>query len=71
MTSAEQALAEFQQQVLHDVALQERLRAITDHRAFVDVVIQAGQARGYDFAADDVEAAMRLNHRHWLERWIQ
>jgi hypothetical protein len=63
-------LADFQQQVLHDTALQEPLCAITDRAAFVDAVVQSGRARGYAFTVEEVEAAMRANQRSWLERWI-
>jgi hypothetical protein len=63
-------LAEFQQQVLHDVALQATLRAITDRAAFITAVVQLGTANGCTFTAQDVDAAMQANQRAWLERWI-
>jgi hypothetical protein len=63
-------LAEFQQQVLHDVVLQEPLRAITDRTAFVAAVVQLGNAHGYTFTAEEVEAVMRVNQRNWIERWV-
>ena len=64
------ALADFQQQVLHEAALQAPLLAITDRAEFITVAVQLGHANGYTFTAQDVEAAMRANQQAWLERWI-
>jgi len=68
MTTAH--LAEFQQQVLHDAALQEPLREITDRVAFMDAVVRLGNVNGYTFTTEEVETAMRANQRGWLERWV-
>jgi len=63
-------LTEFQQQVLHDMGLQESLRALTDRSTFLQAVVQLGNAHGFAFTAEDVETAMRVNQRNWLERWV-
>jgi hypothetical protein len=63
-------LTEFQQQVLHDPALQESLRGMTDRAAFMEAVVQLGCVHGHTFTTEEVEAAMRVNQRGWLERWV-
>ena len=68
MTAAH--LTAFQQQVLQEAALQEWLRAILDRAAFLAGVVQLGHDYGYTFTVEEVEAAMRVNQRGWLERWI-
>ncbi len=66
---SQQAFEQFRQVVLQDLALQERLRATTDHRSFLDLVVRVGGERGCHFTAEDVEAAMRASRRAWIERW--
>jgi len=56
--------------VLQNPALQERLRATTDQRSFVDLVVQVGRERGCHFTPEDVEAAMRASRQAWIERWV-
>lgn len=59
---------QFRQIVLEDVALQERLRATTDHASFVDLVVRAGEEQGCHFTPADVEAAMSANRKAWLQQ---
>ena len=66
---SQQAFEQFRQMVLQDLALQERLRATTDQRSFLDLVVRVGGERGCHFAPEDVEAAMRASRRAWIERW--
>lgn len=65
-----ESFEQFRQIVLHDVSLQERLRATTDPESFVRLVVRAGEEWGCHFTREDVEEAMRTNRRAWLERWI-
>ena len=58
---------QFRQIVLQDPALQERLRATTDHVSFVSLVVQAGDERDCPFTPGDVEAALRVNRKAWLQ----
>ena len=69
-TMSMESFEQFRQMVLQDVALQERLRATTDHHDFVDLVVRAGAEHGCHFTPEDVQAAMRNNRQAWRERWI-
>jgi hypothetical protein len=66
---SQQAFEQFRHIVLQDLALQERLRATTDHRSFLDLVVRVGGERGCHFTHEDVQAAMRASRRAWIERW--
>jgi hypothetical protein len=65
-----ESFEQLRQIVLQDVALQERLRATTDPRIFVDLVVQVGDERDCHFKPEDVQAAMRASRKRWIERWI-
>ncbi|MGA8213801.1 MAG: Nif11-like leader peptide family natural product precursor [Candidatus Sulfotelmatobacter sp.] len=67
----QQNLERFRELVLQDPALQEQLKAPGDRDSFVALVLQLGQARGFDFTVHDVTAALQANRRVWMERWIQ
>ena len=56
---AQSTLIQFQQLVLQDTALQERLRATTDREGFVALALQSSAERGCPLAAEEVEAALR------------
>ena len=60
----------FRRLVLEDVSLQEALRDLNDWREFIDVVIEMGAARGFQFRSDDVEDEIRASRRQWIERTI-
>jgi hypothetical protein len=60
----------FRQTVLQDESLQERLRATTDPKSFISLVVGLGLDAGHHFTAADVEEAMRASRRAWLERWL-
>jgi hypothetical protein len=60
----------FQQLVLRDLSLQERLREITERPVFVQQVVELSARCGYEITTLEVEEAMRRNRRAWLERWI-
>jgi hypothetical protein len=66
---SQEAFERFRQTVLQDLVLHERLRATTDHRSFLDLVVRVGGERGYHFTPEDVEVAMRASRRAWIERW--
>jgi predicted ribosomally synthesized peptide with nif11-like leader len=63
-------LEQFRREVLLDPSLQEKLRNLGSTPEFVQAVVEAGAARGFEFSADDVGEAIRAGHRVWLERWI-
>ena len=63
------AFEQFRGLVLEDVSLQVELRDLSGDE-FVTRVVELGAAEGFEFAADDVLAAMRENKRLWIERWI-
>lgn len=65
-----ESFEQFRQIILQDTALQERLRAITDRRSFVDLLVRVGEELGCHFTPEDVEAAMRASRKRWIERWI-
>jgi hypothetical protein len=66
-----QDLEQFRELVLRDPVLQEQLRTPEDVNKFLALVLEVGQARGFDFSRDDVTAAMQASRRSWMERWIQ
>ena len=67
---AQTDLASFHQLVLQDTALQEALRKTVERERFVALMLQLGQERGYNFTAEEVEAALQAARRSWMERWI-
>jgi len=67
---SQESLEQFRELVLRDLALQEKLRDIADQAVFLTVVVQLGAQRGYDFTAQEVEAALRASQRAWIERWL-
>ena len=58
-------------EVLADSELQRQLRETKDKEGFLEMVIQLGHERGYNFSMSDVESALNEARRTWLERWIQ
>jgi hypothetical protein len=70
MTDALKRLAEFQQLVLADPALQRELREAADLPVFLERVLALGALHGYDFTAEDIQAGLRAGRRAWLEKWI-
>jgi predicted ribosomally synthesized peptide with nif11-like leader len=68
---SQQDLDRFRNLVLRDHALQEQLREPGDGDDFLALVLQLGQARGFDFTEGDVTAAMQASRRAWIERWVR
>ena len=62
-----ESFEQFRHIVLDDLALQEQLKAIADPRSFIDLVVRVGAERGCHFTPKDVEAALRLNRKAWLQ----
>jgi hypothetical protein len=60
----------FRQLVFRDRALQEALRATSELERFIELVVELGRERGYDFTADDVKSALDASRRAWSERWL-
>ena len=67
---SQESFEQFRKLVLQDVSLQEKLRASSDFQVFTPLVVQLGQERGFDFAAEEVEAARQAAQRAWIERWL-
>ena len=67
---SEESLERFRQLVLQDPALQARLRESDDREVFLGLVVQLAETRGYSFTAEEVETALRISRRAWLERVI-
>ncbi len=67
---SQQSLEQFRQLVLQDVTLQEQLRATTDKRQFVALVVQLSAQHGYTITVEDIEAGIQVGRRSWIERWI-
>lgn len=68
--SPEEGLERFRQLVLQDLALQEALREKTNWEFFMTCVVRLGRERGCEFAAEDVEAALKASRRAWITRWV-
>lgn len=67
---SQETFEQFRRSALQDLALQEQLRSTTDTPKFVELVVRLGEARGYRFTVEDVQAAMAASRRAWFERWI-
>lgn len=67
---SQESFEEFRRAVLPDLALQEKLRAVSDFQSFTLVAVQLGKERGIVFTAEDVEAARQASQRAWIERWL-
>ena len=65
-----ESFEQFRTLVLQDQSLQERLRATADRNTFLALVVRMGEERGFQFTAQDVDAAMQASRRAWIERWI-
>jgi predicted ribosomally synthesized peptide with nif11-like leader len=59
----------FRQRVFADPALQDRLRSVSQSDAFVALVVQLGIENGFEFAGEDVAAAMKRGQTAWLTGW--
>ena len=67
---SEESLERFRQLVLQDPVLQARLRETDNREAFLALVVQLAEALGYQLTAEEVETALRISRRVWLERGI-
>jgi hypothetical protein len=56
--------------VLSDVSLQQELRKAPDQESLFRMVIALGHDRGLDILEQDLEEAVRVHTRAWLERWL-
>jgi len=64
------SLDQFRQLVLREPSLQARLREPLELSRFLDLMLQEGKERGFDFTAEEVQQALSASRRAWLERWI-
>jgi hypothetical protein len=60
----------FGELVLADLDLHAQLRATANEDAFVALAVRLGAARGCEFSAPVVRAAVQEKRRAWLERWL-
>jgi hypothetical protein len=56
--------------VLGDVSLQQELRQAPDQESLFRMVVALGRDRGYEISEQDLEDAVRMHTRAWLERWL-
>lgn len=61
---------EFRQCVLDNPALFDRLRSVSPEQ-FVTACVHAAAELGYSFSSAEVEAALKIARRDWVERWCQ
>ncbi|MEO7505722.1 MAG: Nif11-like leader peptide family natural product precursor [Pyrinomonadaceae bacterium] len=62
-------LEAFRDLVWEDEAALNRLRLATERSGFEALLIELGQAAGYEFDRSDISLIMRENHLAWLQRW--
>jgi len=60
----------FRAAVYADPALQARLLAAPDRRAFVDLVVTLAAARHLEVSAREVGEVISESRRAWYARWI-
>ncbi len=65
-----EALHAFQQDVLYNRTLADKLRRIEDEDEFIAAMVTAAQQCGWDVQSEDVQASMNAARRQWIERWI-
>lgn len=63
-------VARFRQIVLADRGLQDRLRVPEERAEFVETAVRTALENGISLTADEVETALRMGRREWIERWI-
>jgi len=56
--------------VLSDVSLQQELRQARDQESLFRMVLALGHEHGYEISEQDLEEAVRMHTRAWLERWL-
>jgi hypothetical protein len=60
----------FRKIVLADPLLLEQLRATPDVPSFIALVREMAGQHGFQFAVEDVQAALRGSQQAWIERWL-
>ena len=60
----------FRELVFKDAELQAELLAVNDRDRFLDAVVAAGAARGFEFERGEVESVYNQRRREWVERSI-
>ncbi|HEY4355430.1 MAG TPA: aspartyl/asparaginyl beta-hydroxylase domain-containing protein [Acidobacteriaceae bacterium] len=60
----------FRERVYEDAELQSNLEPILHTPELLQAVVDAGQARGYNFGLDEVESVYRENRREWKARVV-
>jgi aspartyl/asparaginyl beta-hydroxylase len=68
--SSPEALSRFCELVFQNVALQERLKQVSDKPLFIDLVVRVGEESGFSFNDQDVRETLRANRNAWIERWV-
>jgi Nif11 domain len=66
-----EVLEQFRSRVLESPVLQEKLLPISNRESFCLRMVQLGAELGFNFTAEEVEAALRDGQRAWVERWIR
>jgi hypothetical protein len=63
-------LERFCQLVLHEPALQNELKNISEREEFMKKLCELAAASGFEVLRADIERQMLENRRQWSERWI-
>ncbi len=67
---SENSLEQFRRLVLQDETLQKQLRETAGRQEFIALMLRLGAERGHGFTAEEIEEALRVSWRAWLERWV-
>jgi hypothetical protein len=67
---SQEALDEFRRRVLADAELQAQLWRAPAHADFIELCVQLGAARGYDFTRAEVADALRAGRRAQSAAWV-
>ena len=60
---------DFRRRMLNDPLLLERLRATASSREFVESCIAVARELKIELTAGEIESALNLARRDWIERW--
>ena len=56
--------------VLRNNLLRDKLLGISDYTVFLSSAVQLGEELGCSVTEEDVRAAMQVNQRAWIERFV-
>jgi N-acetylglutamate synthase-like GNAT family acetyltransferase len=62
---------EFRERVLNEPAILGRLRTTASGPEFVQACVAEAHEMGIELAPGEIESALTLARREWIERWVQ